>query len=879
MTDLQTRIAALTARQRAQLEERVARLAATRATGGRERIRPRDRSRPTPLSYAQQREWALERFRPSNNIIGAMRMEGDVDLDVLSRALTEITARHEVLRSTVEVVDGTPVQVVQPVRPVPIPVVDLTGLPPQRQEAAVRRHFDAEVERPFPPQRVPRMRATMLRLDPRTWIGLLIVHHAASDGWSTALVVHEAIQLYRAFHEGRGSPLPPLEIQYGDFAVWQREHLTEEWMAGEVRYWRQVLAGMPPRLALPTDRPYPARRTFEAAQHPVTMPRDMAIAVHRLAEDQNASISMIMLTAMSVMLYRYTGQDDLVFGSAITARNRIETEPLIGCFANVLPLRMRVSRNQTLREVLRHAREVVATAFDHQDFPFDRLVEELAPRETTQTPLIQMMINVLTTPGELFRTTDQAVEMSGLRISPEPVRLGPIPIDMILIVNPRPESIELHWHYSSELFDAGTVIRLANQFSHIMDQLVHELDRRVGEVHLLDTATVTSSPVKASAGETFRGFVDVFQQQVALAPDATAVAYQGSTLSYEELNRDANRLAHHLRAMGVAAETPVGVLVDRSPRLAIAVLGVLKAGGAFIVVEPDQARSVLSGLSVPVVVTTPELAGQVEGTGARVVLVDDGDGPDTDLPDSPAPGQAAYLAHPAGSTGVVVSHRSLVTYATEAAARLQLGAGDRYLQYAESGSDGAVEELFPVWTVGGSVVFPAAGTRLIAAAEAERATLVRLLTGCFPEPDGCGQARPGWLRLVIVPPAPAPGRTGVPLMSAYRVAGAAGSAILRRLPSRPGDTAPGHLPLGTPLPSVRAHILDAELRPVPAGGTGELYLGGPTIARGYLGRAGLTAQRFVADPLTPGQRLYRTGDLACRRADGTVELVGHTESR
>jgi non-ribosomal peptide synthetase component F len=315
--------------------------------------------------------------------------------------------------------------------------------------------------------------------------------------------------------------------------------------------------------------------------------------------------------------------------------------------------------------------------------------------------------------------------------------------------------------------------------------------------------------------------------------------------------------------------------------LAVAVLGVLKAGGAFVAVEPDRARSVLSGLAVPVVVTTPELAEHAEGTGARVVLVDDGDGPETDLPDSPAPGQAAYLAHPTGSTGVVVPHRSLVTYATEAAARLQLGAGDRYLQFAAAGADDAVEELFPVWTVGGSVVFPAAGTQPVAAAEAGRATLVRLLTGCFPEPDGGGQARPGWLRLVIVPPepAPAPGRTGVPLMYAYRVAGAAGSALLHRLPSRPGDPAPRHLPVGRPLPSVRAHILDANLRPVPAGGTGELYLGGPTIARGYLGRAGLTAQRFVADPLASGQRLYRTGDLACRRADGTVELVGHTGSQ
>jgi amino acid adenylation domain-containing protein len=910
MTDLQSRIAALSPEQRALLESRVAGRAAARGPAQAERIRPRDRSMPTPLSFQQRREWALERFRPANNISGALRLEGDVDLDLLSRVVTEITARHEVLRSTVEVRDRVPVQVVHPVTPIQAPVVDLSDLDPVAQQAEVRRRFDVEVASPFPPEQPQRMRATVLKLAADKYVALLTIHHSSSDGWSMSIVVREAAALYRAFLDGGGASLPQPPVQYGDYAAWQRERQGEEWMATELAYWREVLEGIPPRLALPTDRSHPARRTFAGTHYTSKLSGEKIAALQQMTESENVSVSMVLLAVLSVMFYRYTGQDDIVIGSAVTGRNRVETEQLIGCFANVVALRMRVSPGHTLLEVLHQARDVAAAAFNHQGMPFDRLIEELAPRESSQTPLIQMMINVLTAPGRILRLTSQTLEVPGLRITPEAMDPGPIPIDLSLNVETHPDTVHLQWHYSTELFDAATVMRLASQFEHILDQLMKAPGTRIADVHLLGTEAPAASGRPAPQARAETGFVELFRRQVTIAPDAPAIVCDGVPTSYAVLNREANRLAHHLRALGVGPETRVGILLDSKPHLAAAVLGVLKAGGAYVPMDPvypaERISFMLSDAQAQVLITAEPLAPLAAGAApAHTVLMDREDGlphgPGSDPEQMPAPASAAYIAYTSGSTGqpkgVVIEHRSLVTFAREVAERLQLGAGDRFLQFASPSFDVLAEELFPIWLSGGAVIFPpprmsAAGIDLAAIAEKDQLSVVELPASYWHEwvreLGRTGRGVPSSLRLVLVGAERVlPERLAVwqklnrPLLHVYGITETTVSSTFFRLsPDAPAADLL-HLPIGTPVPSARLQILDSLLKPVPTGAVGELYIGGGGVARGYLGRPGLTAQRFVADPdpAHPGERVYRTGDLVRERADGNLAFLSRADAQ
>lgn len=465
MVDLQSRIAALSPAQRAALEVRLAGLA--RNVPAAERIGPRDRSRPTPLGIAQQREWTIERLRGANNVPGSFRVEGAVDLALLRRVLTELLDRHEILRSTVGIgSDGLPVQVVHPVTEVPTPVTDLSGLPPQHQLDQVRELCRADLLRPFPPGEGRRLRISLIRLDPDVHVALLVTDHAACDAWSLAIVMQEIAASYAA-HRGGRSPLPVRSgLQFGDFAVWQRGRFGEEHQAGELRHWRQTLSGIPTSMALPADRPWPARPTYAGDVHTVDLPADLVAAVRDFGARENVSLFPILLAASSVLLYRHLQQGDLVIGSLVSGRTRVDTEELVGCFANPLPLRMRVRDDQPLRELVAAARDTLATALDHQDLPFDRLVEELGlGRESAQTSLSRLWINVITVPTH-------AVELPGLRFAPAPVDLGLASVDLTLSAFPEGDGLSLQWQYMTELFDADTVALLAEQFQVVLHQVV-----------------------------------------------------------------------------------------------------------------------------------------------------------------------------------------------------------------------------------------------------------------------------------------------------------------------------------------------------------------------------------------------------------------------
>jgi amino acid adenylation domain-containing protein/non-ribosomal peptide synthase protein (TIGR01720 family) len=898
MTDLQRRIAALSPEKREQLERRLARRAAERGPAPEDLIAPRDRSRPAPLAFQQEREWAMAQLQRANNIPGTFRVAGTLDLALVGRVLTEVVDRHEVLRSTVELKsDGSRVQVVHPVTPVPAPVEDLSGLMPQRQREQFLQRWKAEVVRPFDPAQPLRLRILLLRMAEDDHVVLITTDHAAADLVSVAILVQEFAALY-IHHRGGGPALPPLEIQYADFAAWQRESGRAR-MAAEVAHWRRTLDGIPGAMTLPSDRPFPARPTFAGSAHYVDLPPESTAELRRFGERERASLGAVLLASLSVLLYRYLGQADLVIGELLSGRNRVEVERLIGCFNTALPLRVRLAEEQTLREIVRHAHHTMLTAYDHQNLPIERLIEELdLGREAMQTSMSHMWLNV--------RTPERALEVPGLRISPEPIEVNVAAAPLTLHAYRDAETLQLQWTYMTEMFDPDTVVLFAEQFNRVLHQLVTDPDTTVGQVELA-VATAPAPRDSTAPGERRAGFIELFERRAALSPYAPAVVCDGATTSFGDLNRAANRLGRHLRALGVGRDTRVGILVDRSPQLAVAICGVLKSGGAYVPLDPayppERIAFMLADAGAQVLITQRSLAGLLTGTGGQTVLLDElptvheGENP----PEAPDPASPAYVVYTSGSTGqpkgAVIEHRSLAAFAQDIVDRLGLGAGDRFLQFASPSFDVLVEELFPIWLAGGAVVIPtehliSGGGDLVELVGRERVTVIELPTAYWHEwvreLDRLGRVLPGCLRLVIIggervlPDRLAMWRRlQVPLMHVYGLTETTVSSTFFRLdPADPVADWP-NLPIGTPLPSADLRILDGRLRPVPVGGTGELYIGGISLARGYLGRPGLTAQRFVADPAPerPGQRLYRTGDLVRRRADGNLEFISRVDTQ
>jgi amino acid adenylation domain-containing protein/non-ribosomal peptide synthase protein (TIGR01720 family) len=903
MADLQSRIAALSPDQRALLERRLAEQTMARRPAAEERIKPRDPSRPIPLAFQQEREWAITQFRQANNIPGAFRVEGHLDLALLSRVLTEVVDRHEVLRSTVELqADGTRVQVVHPITPVPAPVVDLSDRTPQQQREEVLRRWKDEVVRPFDRAQPQRLRVTVLHMAEADHVVLITTDHSAADLVSVGILVQEFASLYAMYQNGIGSGLPPMDIQYADFAAWQRE-FGEKRMAAEVEHWRKTLDGIPGPLTLPSDRPLPTRPTFAGAAHVVDLSAELSIEVRRFTERERASLPVVLLAAVSVLLYRYLGRDDLVIGEIVSGRGRTEVERLIGCFITALPLRIRLADEHTLREVVEQAQRTVLSAYDHQDLPIERLIEELnLGREALQTSMTDMWIDV--------RTPESSLAVPGLRISREPIEVSMSAAPLTLDADPNGERVRLQWVYQTERFDRDTVVLLAEQFDRVLHQVVTAPDTTVAEVELAAAAPSVAAAVATRGDEV--GFVELFQRRVAVAPYAPAVICDGTPTSYSELNRLANRLARHLRSIGVGPETPVGILVDRSIRLPVAILAVLKAGGAYLPLDPayppDRIAFMLDDADARVLITDERLSAVLSEAGTRlpdrVVLVDDvasATGAEDNLPDVPDPASTAYVVYTSGSTGrpkgAVIEHRSLAVFARDVTDRLGLGVGDRFLQFASPSFDVLAEELFPTWSAGGVVVIPtehiiSGGVDLADLVERERLTVMELPTAYWHEwvreLDRAGRELPSCLRLVII------GgervlpdrlvmwrRLNVPLTHVYGLTETTVSSTFFRLdPADPVHDWP-NLPIGTPLPSADLRVLDRRLRPVPVGGTGELYVGGVSLARGYLGRPGLTAQRFVADPDAgrPGQRLYRTGDLVRLRPDGNLEFISRVDTQ
>jgi amino acid adenylation domain-containing protein len=876
-------------------------------------ILPVPRNGDLALSFAQQRLWFFDQLEPglpAYNIPAAVRLKGRLNLAALEQSLNEIVKRHESLRTTFGKVEGRPTQVIAPTLTIELPVVDLRKLPAGERETEVRRWVTAEAQRPFDLSQGPLLRGTVLRLGDEEHVGLLTMHHIVSDGWSTGILVREVATLYVAFCAGGSSPLPALPIQYADFAHWQRQWLQGEILETQIAYWKKQLAGAPALIDLPTDHSRPAVQTFRGAHQSLVLPKHVKEGFKALSRREGVTQFMTLLAAFKVLLHRYTSQDDLIVGTPIANRNLLETEGLIGFFVNALVLRTDLSGNPSFRELLRRVREVCLGAYGHQDLPFDRLVEELhVKRDLSRNPLFQVMF-------VLHNASLRTVELPGMTLSPVEGDSETAHFDLTLQILDTEQGLTAAFVYNTDLFEAATIARMLNHFQTLLEAIVADPEQHLLNLPLLTEAERRQLLVEWNGTKTDCPqdlcIHQLFEAQVERTPDAMAVVFEAEQLTYGELNRRANQLAHHLRALGVGPEMLVAVCVERSLEMIIGLLGILKAGGAFVSLDPaypkERVAFMLKDAQVPVLLTQKRLVAALPEHDAKVICLDSGWGtiaresgenPGT----STLPENLAYVIYTSGSTGqpkgVLVSHDSIAGHCWNAQRCYELDSRDVVLQFASLSFDVSLEEILPTLIVGARLVIM--GTNVWPPAEFHRKisgfglTVLNLPTAYWQElarewagvPELVPNIQP---RLFIVG-----GDTMLPdvlklwrrtpvnsirLLNAYGPTETTITATTFEIAPRPGEnTTDQRVPIGRSLANRAIYILDQHGNPVPIGVHGHLHIGGAGLARGYLNRPELTAEKFIPDPFSAvlGARMYKTGDLALYRPDGNIEFLGRAD--
>jgi len=861
-----------------------------------------------PLSFAQQRLWLLDQLAPDNpvyNIPLIDRLRGEVSVGLLARVFAEVVRRHEALRTTFAARDGQPVQVIAPAGAPPLPVVDLSDLPDAVREAWALRIAREEAWRPFDLEKGPLLRLGLVRLGERDHLLLITMSHIISDGWSVGVLLREVELLYEAFSQGWPSPLPELPVQYADFAVWQRSWFQGEVLERQLAYWKSQLDGAPQVLELPTDRPRPAVQTYRGGARRVALTGTRAEAVRVLCRREGVTPFMVLLAAWAVLLGRHAGQEDVLVGSPIAGRTRREIEDLIGFFVNTLALRIRMEGSDregnginSFRELLASVRSTALDACTHQDLPFERLVEELVTeRDLSRAALVQVLFVLQDTPG-----TDLA--LPGIASTPVPLDAGLVKLELDLALWERADGFEGVLGHNADLFDASTAERLLDRFGVLLEAAARDPGRPVAELPLLlpEERRRLISAWSSTGREYPRdlGLHQLFEAAADRAPEAVAVIDGTLEVTYAELERRANQIAWHLRRLGVAPETLVGICAPRNADMIAGLLGTLKAGAAYLSLDPAYPRERLAFLledaRAPVMLTREPLLDRIEGSGAPVSVCFDRDAALLDaesperLPSAAGPGSLAYVIYTSGSTGrpkgVAIEHRSAVVlchWARETFPAEDLGG---MLASTSINFDLSVFEIFVPLAWGGTVILaenvlalphlPAAGrVRFVNTVPSAMAELVRT--------DGL----PPSVRTV--------GLAGEPLKRALaeRIYGLSHVEGVYNLYGPSEDTtystwarvergAPGEPTIGRPIANTELYLLGPggpAMEPVPVGAVGEVYLGGAGLARGYLGRPDLTAERFLPDPFSgrPGARLYRVGDLGRLLPEGDVQFLGRVD--
>ncbi|MBV9791704.1 MAG: amino acid adenylation domain-containing protein, partial [Chloroflexi bacterium] len=858
---------------------------------------PHQADQPLPLSFAQQRLWFLDQLitrRAVYNIPGAFQLRGELDLRALECSLTAIVERHEILR-TVFVLDGDqPVQVVLPAQPVSVALEDLRAQSRQIAEELVERLAVAEAQRPFDLRRGPLLRATLLRLADNEHVLLIAVHHIAADGWSLRIFMRELAAQYTAEVRGQPADMPSLPVQYADYALWQRNWLHGAVLEQQLDYWRRQLSDLP-ALQLPTDFSRPAQPTFNGASQPLALASDVTEALRDLSRREGTTLFQTLLAIFQVLLARYSGQDDIVVGAPIAGRTQREVEPLIGYFGNTLVLRANLSGQPDFREVLQRVRETTLAAYAHQDLPFDQLVDALQPdRDLSRSPLFQVLF-------DLQHDLPVGLELPGLRLQQMPLKQGVAKFDLSLLLVETPEGLHGRIEYSTDLFAATTIARMAGHLQKLATEIAATPNTPVALLPLLTdaerqqivhgwNATATEVPTRCVH--------DLVTAQAAQTPAAIALVCGTEQLTYAELERRANQLAQVLAARGVGPETCVAILLDRSLDLIIASLAILKAGGAYLPLDPatppERIAWLLADARASLVVTQQALAVRLPQDVAVLALDREQQAidraPTMPLAVATSGDQLAYIIYTSGSTGqpkgVAVPHAGLANLVAWHQQTYHIQPRDRASVVASPAFDASVWEIWPYLASGAQLHIPAEETRsdpaaLVGWLHAQQITLSFLPTALAEAALAQTWSAPTALRALLVGGDqlhPLPEDRAVPVYNHY---GPTESTVVASWQPVAFDSAGSLPPIGRPIANTTIYLLDRYLQPVPVGVAGELYIGGVGVARGYLHRPDLTAERFVPDPFsdTAGSRLYRTGDLARFQVDGVLDYLGRIDQQ
>ena len=895
-------------------------------------ILPRTEDVPLTLSYAQQRLWFLEQFAPHNalyNIPITLRLEGTLNQTALEQSLQEIIQRHEALRTNFITVDGEPNQIIQTQNNWTLAVIDFQHLSTTKQEIAAQQLAQQQAIHSFDLANEPLVKGTLVVLNDREYLLLLCMHHIVSDGWSMDVLVQELASLYEAYTQGLPSPLNPLPLQYADFALWQRQWLQGEVLQSQLSYWENQLAGAPTLLSLPTDRPRPAAQSFEGATQGFECSKELTSQLTKLSQEQGVTLFMTLLAAFETLLYRYTGQAEMLVGTPIANRNRSEMEGLIGFFVNTLVLRANLSGDPSFSELLSRVREVAMDAYVHQDLPFEMLVEALQPeRDLSHAPLFQVMFILQNTPLS-------QVELRGLTVTPVKVKSDTAPFDLTLAMENTADGLIGVWEYNTDLFEASTIERMMGHFVTLLAGIVANPQERISQLSLLTAGE--SQQILVDWNDTDADYPasdcihQLFEAQVQRTPHAVAVEFDHQQLTYQQLNNQANQLAHYLQSLGVGPEVFVGIYLERSLLMIVGLLAVIKAGGAYVPLDPDYPLQRLAYICedsrINLLLTQETLLKTlpVEGEGVKAIALDrvseELKAQSQENPVSAVqPENLCCLLYTSGSTGkpkgVMLTHEALVNHSSAISEVFGLTPTDRVLQFASLGFDVAAEEIFPTWMTGGAVVlrpaqmFPdfASFAQFIAQ---QRLTVLNITPAYWHEwavaVSKSDATVPQSLHLLAVG-----GDTVLPetvrlwkklvgervnCLNVYGPTEASVTAVVCDL-LHPDTEQANSVLIGRPIANTQTYILDHHLQPVPVGVIGELHLGGVRLARGYLNRPELTEEKFLPNPFSRSRgageqesrgrkeeqskncdHIYKTGDLARYLPDGNIECFGRIDNQ